>query len=187
MLCEICKKREAVLQFDIIMGNKRYKKYICDKCLEKLKGENQYQDFEGDNVLNLRELIKENISALLSSIAENKDSDSFFLLDEKINNEVKKCTCGASYENILKKGSLSCENCYKTFSKELKTVIEAALEEGKYDDEFPSWYKKEHPNFELIRNLENLVSALDDEDTEELKRVKEEIERLKKEGKYDGQ
>jgi protein arginine kinase activator len=102
MLCNICKKNEAVARLTQNVNGKVIELDICQKCVEK-KGLKPSKPF--------------NIADVLVGMSN-------FDVDENEARSERKCArCGVSFASFKKSGKLGCENCYVVFDDFIKNIL----------------------------------------------------------------
>ena len=126
MLCDICKKNNAVIRIQKINNGKATVVNLCADCAEKHKVHEHFEfgDIDiGDILDNIKKITKNlNLQDLtLKSAYSEKNDNSQINAD----NAVKCPKCGFSLLDIDKKsGKVGCDKCYQTFEKEILEIIE---------------------------------------------------------------
>lgn len=97
MLCEKCGKRPATTYFKQNINGSVKEMYLCSDCAAK--------------------------SGFASTAFSGFDMLFPSLIQTERNTEQKRCICGTTFPQIRKSGFVGCPECYKTFEKELSTII----------------------------------------------------------------
>ncbi len=172
MICDICGKNEATIQFTKVVNNKITKLNLCTKCAEE-KGLDIAsfieEEFEKAKELDLTDFLAE-LSAIPEAVSLKK------VLPKK------KCQrCGYTYEDFKKNGRLGCAKCYQTFSEELYPLINkihgSTEHIGKYPQKQMKIKKKKDEISILKKRLAKLVQ---EERYEEAAIVRDKIKEIEK-------
>lgn len=107
MLCDECKKNEAVINFTQIVNNEMTTYHLCEECAER-KG------------LGEEEKIKD---SPLSSFVSKMGSEPTKSLPAGKGDDLECGTCHAKLGDFKKTGRLGCPDCYNTFEDELSTLL----------------------------------------------------------------
>lgn len=117
MLCEICKKNEAVVHIQEIINGEKKTIHICQNCAAQKGLENI--GFQG---INIAEILYNLSTKNNLSLPENSKLLDTQNKKEKI--QIKTCSeCKWDSEKFQKTGKLGCENCYSTFSDIIEKMI----------------------------------------------------------------
>ena len=104
MLCELCKKNEAIVHLTEIINDQTTELHICQECANA-KGTQMQQNFGITDFLS-------GLVDLPSGVNKNKERISL------------KCeSCGMTYANFKKLGRFGCENCYEFFKRALGPLL----------------------------------------------------------------
>ncbi len=113
MLCDRCKKNEAVVHLTRIANGQKKELHLCEKCAE----ETGHINFAPDNNLSFQNFLS---GILNSSLLENGKKFE----DSNQNNSKKICSrCGSSFEEFSQKGFFGCAECYNAFSDRLEPLM----------------------------------------------------------------
>ena len=120
MLCEICKKKEAVIHIQEIVNGQKKTVHMCQDCATD-KG----LDAVGMQGINIAEILY-NLSTQ-NGISDFKNSYSKDKALESKNSKPVQITicsnCKWDSEKFQKTGRLGCEKCYKAFSQIISKTI----------------------------------------------------------------
>jgi len=193
MLCQVCKKNDAVVTYTEIVNGVKNEKHICQECANKYSGFGGAPFIIGNSNL---------LSSLIESVLGyngNNMSDS----DTKKTNIV--CpSCGMTYNEFLKYSKYGCIDCFKTFSPGLESYLKKIQGSCEHTGKVPYQMKetvvlpttetpsdtiseskqmKEPglPRIELLK--QQLLQAISDEAYEEAARLRDQIKELKEEAK----
>lgn len=190
MLCQVCKKNDAVVTYTEIVNGVKNEKHICQECANKYTSFGGAPFIIGNNDL---------LSSLLASVlgyGGNNVSDSGI---KKTN--VACPSCGMTYNEFLKYSKYGCVDCFKTFSPILESYLKKIQGSCEHTGKVPYKTKetvvlpknesvpeavadKGIPRIELLR--QQLQQAIADEAYEEAARLRDQIKVLKEEAKCDG-
>lgn len=166
MICQICGKNEATVEFTEIVNDEVKQLHLCDSCA-KDKGIEMEQHFSIADFL-------ASMSGAGASPAEVGDLS------------IKCDKCGMTFEEFQKIGRFGCGNCYIAFRKNLlpllKRIHGSARHMGKAAKEIDSsdGTKKKSEIQELRQKLQH---AIDTEEFEEAARLRDRIRELEKKAK----
>lgn len=113
MLCDRCKKNEAVVHLTKIVNGQKQELHLCEKCAE----ETGHINFAPDNNLSFQKFLS---GVLNSNLFEN---------EKKIKNDNKNISreicsrCGSGFEEFSQKGLFGCAECYNAFSDRLEPLM----------------------------------------------------------------
>lgn len=116
MLCDWCKKNEATIHIQEIVGNEKKSVHICGACAAE-----KAHDKSGMPLgpFNLAEMLY-NLTAKQSSQADDPRKENV-----PAAGELSRCPeCGWTLDDLRKKGRLGCPTCYEYY----KSILEGALE-----------------------------------------------------------
>lgn len=163
MKCQSCGKKEATVKYYENINGDKQTLYFCVDCAKKL-GFSDFSDF---------------------SIPTFSDFSNFFTpifttMPEFNLLEKNKCpVCGYTLDDYYNTGMLGCEECYKTFEKNLDELfykINGKNRHIKLEDK-----KVEHKN--RRKQKENKMEDKNNEN--DITKLKEKLEKLIKEEKYE--
>ncbi|MDO5520686.1 MAG: UvrB/UvrC motif-containing protein [bacterium] len=111
MLCDKCKKRQAIIYYTEIINGIKKEQHLCEECAAK------YADFE----LGLSKANKElSLGGLLSSILGNYSASNPTVKEDELEAVIQCERCGMTYDAFLQGGKFGCAECYTSFGKQLE-------------------------------------------------------------------
>lgn len=111
MLCDMCKKNVATIHKTVMINGDGYESHLCSECASKA-GEDEF-DFAHESVFDL-------MDDFWNFLGGKDEFDNNFLVENE-----KKCPkCGSTFADCVKRGKLGCEDCYNTFSEEIRDTLE---------------------------------------------------------------
>lgn len=171
MLCDICKKKEAVIHIQEISPEGKKTINLCNECAEKHQQKDPLLNFGNISFFDVLENIK-NISA---DIMKQKKSVDKSPVCPK---------CGWDLSKMEdNNGLLGCVECYKVFSSVVDNAVENIHHSHVHAGKRPSGAIQEPLELKLekIRKLEHdLQSAVANEEYERAAVLRDEIASLKK-------
>ncbi|MCQ2748728.1 MAG: UvrB/UvrC motif-containing protein [Clostridia bacterium] len=176
MLCEICKKNEATFFTKYVIMGETITRAYCASCAAKYKE---------DKILN-----NPGLSQLIESLMSFAGDELIEQPKKKVTKKQKEKTCpkcGSTYEDVIISLHPGCEECYKTFNKEISEMISRVSKDITFVGDMPkSAGFKEADDRMTLRNLKvDLNEALKEEDYEEAARLRDEIKKIEKKIKND--
>ena len=170
MLCDICKKKEAVIHIQEISAAGKKIINLCNDCAEKHQ--------QNDPLLNFGSL---NFSDVLENI---KKISADLVKQKKAVDKSPVCPkCGWNMQKMDENhGLLGCDECYKVFSSAIDNAVNCIHHSHIHAGKRPS-QRHEPPELKLekIRKLEiDLQSAVQNEEYERAAVICDEIALLKK-------
>lgn len=118
MKCEKCKQNEATFFYEETVNGKTRSYHLCRDCAEKMKesGELQFSmDMNDETDFPLFPSFP-NLLGELFGVPERNS--------RRLSGGGKKCPgCGATWEDLVRNGKVSCPQCYDTFRDELASTI----------------------------------------------------------------
>ena len=103
MLCEECGKNQATVSITLATGNGSTTRRLCPECMKKMESSLAKGDIQGF------------LSSILSILKTEKKDDK---------PSVTCPGCGLSYADFEHTGRLGCAQCYRTFSEQLKPLLQ---------------------------------------------------------------
>ena len=161
MRCDICKTKEAVIHIQQIIGKERVDLHICENCaLERgIADEEDRIDLSISNLLN--GLIDR------SDMAEARD---------------KACSrCSSSWEEIIKRERVGCEECYSAYDKEIRAYLHKMIGKTQHRGKYPQrllTYKT--ILVDVVKLKEGLREAVKREDYEKAALLRDRINKLER-------
>ena len=117
MICQVCKKRDAVVHYKTNINGNQKELYLCRECAEK-NGASQKIFFEPIDVIDgfLGKSSDDIFGGLLAGMMNDLPS-------KNINEPVACPVCGMRYSDFVHGGKIGCGECYKTFSSKFASTI----------------------------------------------------------------
>ncbi len=158
MVCDICKKNEAVVHYAEIVDGQMKKMNLCEPCAVE-KGVGVHSNFSIGDLL----------AGLTEPAGKAKDP-----LDDQV------CPkCKMTYREFKKKGRLGCSHCYEAFKKGLTPLLEAIHKSQQHMGKVPQKAQQEVDAMSKAQRLkEDLAAAIRREDFEAAARIRDEIKKL---------
>lgn len=120
MLCDNCKKNEAMISYTVMHGEEIEEVHLCPECAE-LKMKEGFP-FKNLSTGNMKDFLKE-----LFKLTGHKISDNTKICEE----------CGSTFED-LKNNNLGCSHCYDNFKKEIETMLISMQSVSKHKGKIPA-------------------------------------------------
>ncbi|MCD6382158.1 MAG: UvrB/UvrC motif-containing protein [Candidatus Hydrothermae bacterium] len=163
MLCENCKIREAKVTLIEVKNGQTKILHLCPICAEKLS-------------LGLPE------KSASGSESPGEKAEKKSRIEET--RELVCSTCGTTFSEFAKKGRFGCPDCYFTFGDKVKEILEeihgSTLYRGRR-------YSTDRKVSELLKREKELEEALEravrEENFEEAARIRDELQKLRENGK----
>lgn len=174
MLCDICKKNEAVIHIQEISAAGKKIINLCNDCAEKHP---QFDPLLQFGNITFNDVIK-NIKKISSDIIKKKTQDEDSPVCPK---------CGWDFQKMEENnGLLGCEKCYEVFGDALQNTINSIHRSRVHTGKRPAKIKREPQAIKLekLRKLEEeLQTAVMQEEYERAAVLRDEIAALKKKRK----
>ena len=171
MLCDICKKKEAVIHIQEISSEGKKIINLCHDCAEKHQQNAPLLNFGNVSFFDVLENIK-NLSADI--VKQKKSADKSPVCPK----------CGWDMSKMEENhGLLGCAECYKVFASVVDNAVENIHHSHIHTGKRPSGAVHEPPELKLekIRKLEqSLHEAVANEEYERAAVIRDEIALLKK-------
>ncbi len=163
MLCDNCKKNQAVVHYTEVVNEKVKKLNLCEECALS-KGIGIQPPFS--------------IGELLGGL--NTTGIEISAEDKSIT-----CPgCGMSFADFKETGRLGCYQCYEAFNKSLMNIIGNIHKSTKHIGKVPSNAKESMGVIDKIRELESkLQEAVQKEEFETAAKIRDQIRSLEKKEK----
>ena len=161
MLCDECKKREAVFHSKIIHNGQVRERHLCAVCSKKYREEESLFKPFGDLFSSLPELM--------------------------LGASTPKCTvcskCGTTSDEFLRTGYVGCPECYKAFGPIMLDVVRRTQHDTQHIGKAPgvkikSTVAAAQNKIDELRRRQR--QAIDTDDFEEASRLRDEINELKR-------
>ncbi len=162
MLCDVCKKREAVVHITTFENGQRTEMHLCAACANAKR---KYSEFRGFNIV---------------------DNDFFRKMAypdyaDQSKEEPRCASCGMTYSEFNRLGQFGCPDCYAAFKEEIPALLRRIHGHCKHVGKVPNRGTGVFRTMTHIRrlrqHLEQLVHA---ERYEEAARVRDEIKALQR-------
>lgn len=181
MLCERCKKNEAVVFYRENINGKEKKYSLCEDCKNEMERSGEIKLFDlGDSFFKYYSDPFDELGSIFGSWFALPNSAG-----ARLASEAKKCPlCGATFSDIKRDGKLGCPECYETFANELEGTFggyeSSACE--KAGRKMPLSHKAKADHKAAIKKLSaEMKEAISSENFEEAARIRDEIKKLKDE------
>jgi protein arginine kinase activator len=159
MKCEICGERQAVIHIQQVIGKERIDLHLCENCATE-RGISSSED-----------RIELSISSLVNGLVDVRKVKG---LKRKVCSK-----CQSTWELIGKREKMGCVECYNTFSKEVRFLLEKMGARGTHRGKLPQrllTYKTYL--VDVLKLKEGLKEALKREDYEKAARLRDRIDEL---------
>lgn len=114
MLCERCKKNEAVVFYKEIVNGQKRSFSLCEKCAKEAESTGVMPKL-GESFWNEPATDAGSIFGSLFGLPQ---------YHKRAASEIKKCTlCGATFADLVSEGKAGCPECYRVFSEELSPTV----------------------------------------------------------------
>ncbi len=162
MVCDLCKKNEAIVHYAEIVEGQMKKMNLCEPCAVE-KGVGIHSSFSIGDLL----------AGLTDSPSKTKDPY-----------ENETCPkCKMSYKEFKKKGRLGCSHCYETFQKALTPLLEAIHKSEAHVGKIPPTAQEDLESMNKLQKLkEELAAAIRKEDFERAAKLRDEIKKQEQSG-----
>jgi protein arginine kinase activator len=159
MLCERCKKNEAVYNITKIVYNKKVDLHICEQCARELG--------ETSSPLSFQNIISELMGYT------NKPHKVEKHYDPRCSN------CGTYYSEFKTEGLLGCSECYHSFGDLLDPVLKRVQGSVKHVGKIPRSRGKARTDRNSFDGLQiRLQKALENEEYEVAAKIRDEIKKM---------
>jgi len=159
MKCDICRKRDALVYIQQVMGKDKVELHLCERCA-KDRG-----------ITAGAEKLELSLGSLLSDLISAKQTAA-----EKA---VVCPSCQRTVEEFIKTQRIGCSECVKTFDKELREIISKAGEPGQHVGKFPRRLKAYKTYLvDIARLKRGLKDAIGREDYERAAVLRDKIREL---------
>ncbi|KAA3635978.1 MAG: hypothetical protein DWP97_03700 [Calditrichaeota bacterium] len=170
MICQDCKKKEAVVHFTQIINNEKTSLSLCKSCAAA-RGFHSPLD-------NMPFPLAEILSGLDANLPKSKEMSA---------EETVTCpTCGLSFKEFTQQGRFGCGECYSTFRNRLEMIMRkihgASMHRGKNPTFTSSADESENTHTsvkEEERLKEELQKAIDSEDFERAAELRDKLKTLR--------
>lgn len=172
MLCEMCKKNDAVFYVTKVVNGNKEEIRLCEHCAKK---------FDGFNMVNEMGILSpfsfQNVLSGLMDYIEESQSD-------KLDTEVSCKNCGMTLSEFKDKGLMGCNECYENFSETVNPIISRVQGKIEHVGKIPKKCGKEIIEKKKIEGLkQELQKAIALEQYEKAAEIRDEIKDIEKEGR----
>lgn len=160
MVCDVCKKKEAVVHYTEVVHGKVKKLHLCEGCA-KSKGIGLQTPFSVGELM-----------GGLTPLVWGKAA---------VEKEIICSGCGMKLSELRKTGRLGCSYCYEAFGKKLIPILNSIHKSTRHIGKIPTAAKKIMGVMVEIRELElKLQEAVGKEEFELAAKIRDEIRALQK-------
>jgi protein arginine kinase activator len=161
MICQACGKRNATTHVKTVVNGDLCEYSLCGECARKLGYGNLFAELgRGLNLLGVQ--------------------------PQELREE-ERCSCGATWDDIVRTGRVGCAKCYETFYTRLLPVVErihgSSHHRGKTPEGNLPQVAKERKTGMLLAKKQQLKEAIEAENFEDAVTLRDEIRML--EAKHD--
>lgn len=162
MLCDCCKKREAVVHVTKIINGRRTDIHLCSVCAQKEENLKGYSDF---NIID---------NDFFRKMAYPDYSDH--------SAEEPRCaSCGMTYSEFKRLGKFGCPDCYEVFKEEITPLMRRIHGHTKHVGKVPNRGTGVFRTVNQIKRLrQHLQKLVREEKYEEAVTVRDEIHALER-------
>lgn len=162
MLCDQCKKREAVVHITKIENGRRTELHLCAECARK---QGSLPDYSNFNIID-NDFFRKMAYPDYSGQAEEEPRCS---------------SCGMTYSEFNRLGKFGCPNCYEAFREEITPLVRRIHGHTKHVGKVPNRGTGVFRTANQIKRLrQHLKKLVQDERYEEAARVRDEIRMLER-------
>jgi protein arginine kinase activator len=159
MKCDICGNPEVVIHVQQMTDGEEIELHLCDRCAA-FKGITRGED-----------KVEFSISNLLMGLVDLKNART---------NVASECPgCGLTLENFKKRAMLGCSECFNTFGKEIRDIVEKMFGRTRHKGKYP---KRLQAYKSILIDLEGLKirleKAVEAENYEEAAKLRDQIKEL---------
>ncbi|MCH4178813.1 MAG: UvrB/UvrC motif-containing protein [Megasphaera sp.] len=160
MLCDICKKREAVVHITQIKDGQRTEIHLCAVCARKQNQISGYTDF---NIID-------------NDFFRKMAYPDFQNTDEE---EPRCASCGMTYSEFNRTGKFGCPDCYESFKEEITPLMRRIHGHSKHAGKVPNRGSGVFRTVTQIKRLrQHLQKLVREEQYEQAAQVRDEIRAL---------
>ncbi len=183
MLCERCKKNEAVLYYHENINGQQKTYRLCNECEAEMEKNGELKEIGSDKLFDgfdsfLDTPLGEMHNLLASVFGGDTRNEK---LAERNENTEKKCpVCGTTFKEFAKSGMAGCPSCYDTFADELRPTIGKVHGHTSHIGKAPLRYKEKLDTKKRIAELESeQQNAVKNEDYERAAEIRDELKELR--------
>ncbi len=158
MKCELCKKNDAVIHIQQIVGKENKEIHLCEKCAHK------------NGISSNSDKIELSLNELLNGLVD---------LSPRPRSEDSCPACGTRLKDFRKNGLVGCPECYSAFREEIAGYLEDFAGKVKHTGKYPKRlkaYKALLVDKEILKK--RLQEAVDNEDYEAAASLRDRISSL---------
>lgn len=171
MLCEMCKKNEAIFHVTKIVNGNKEEISLCEHCATKFDGFNSVSEMGIISPFSFQNIL----SGLMGYINEG---------NKNIADTTTSCkNCGITLREFKENGLLGCSECYKNFNETVNSVINRVQGKIEHVGKIP---KKCGNDIIEKKRMDNLKQALQKsialEEYEKAAEIRDQIREINNEG-----
>lgn len=155
MKCQNCNERDASVHIKKIINGVSDEKFYCNECAQKQNELNFYNPFDTSKIF----------TSLFGTGYTPK------IMEEKV------CpTCKSNFLRFKNLGLLGCNDCYETFEKDIRPIIERVQPALSHKGKIPTQLDYDtQKNIEISRLRADLNQAIEDENYELAAKLRDDI------------
>lgn len=179
MICERCKKNEAVFYYHENVNGNEKNYHLCAECAAELEKNGELKT-------------KSNFGGFDSFFGESAWSDPFKSMNALLSGFIgggkqiseKRCSgCGLTFKELASDGMAGCAECYTAFSKELEPTLAKLHGHVSHRGRVPQRFREKQELKEKIASLEKeREEAVRNEDYERAAEIRDELKNLRENG-----
>lgn len=175
MICDKCKKNEAVVFYNESVNGQKKSLALCADCAAEAEKSGEISTFDIHKKMLYDPF--EDMNSIFGSLFGIPQ------YTKKALSEAKRCNlCGAEFSDLVADGKVGCPECYKVFADELRGTIAKIHGTTSHSGVSPSRFEKGKERKKKIEALEaELKKAISEEEYERAATLRDEIRALKEE------
>lgn len=160
MKCDVCRKREAMVSIQQVMGKEKVELHLCERCARER------------GITTGGEKLELSLGSLLQDLMSAKQG-------EQPASSAVCPTCQRTVEEFTKTQKLGCSECVKTFDRELRDIVGKLGEPAQHVGRFPRRLKAYKTYLvDIARLKRGLKDAIGREDYEKAAVLRDKIREL---------
>lgn len=174
MVCEICKKKDAIFFIKEVVFGKERQLALCEDCAMKHK----------ETIMPSNMQIEKLIKSLLDFTGEETKSTPEKAPKKHKN---KRCpVCGSTYDEVILGSTIGCAKCYDTFRSDIDEIVDSISKDISYkgDNKKSTKTSKTKKTNDIDKDVllrdykKDLNDAIKNEDFEKAAMLRDEIKKL---------